>query len=179
MPEIWRNRLEPEEYRERMQSLDTDRRNRHIVMTMRINIMNRLADALGIEKPFETGLGRDLDPESVDDREVAATHAFVFCAESFLDQSLDIGQKAMDTVLYEMSRERLTFEAKIDNIEQFAGMSENSMENTGYDMYGYLDPRDAVPTDLEDAAYAAEMADAQMDDREHGSEEMEQEGIGD
>lgn len=76
--------LDGEDLRDRVQSLDRDRRMAHIGLTNSVNIINRLCKKYEIEPVFD--VPHELDPEKVSDREIAADIAYSFSSRVFLNE---------------------------------------------------------------------------------------------
>lgn len=109
-------RYEGEEYRNRMQELDKTRRDKHILATDSVNIINRIAKKYGMDEIFK--IGRDLDSSSIDDREIAVALVYSFCTEAYLDETIrkkyDINGEDMDAEIQKLIKERLQFSEKFD-----------------------------------------------------------------
>lgn len=75
---------EGDDLRETIQNLDFNRRSKHIALVNAINSLNRLCGKYSLEPMFQTP--RELDPEKVEDREVAADIAYAFTSKVFLDE---------------------------------------------------------------------------------------------
>lgn len=73
-----------ENYRDRMKSLDENRRRKHIAATDAVNKLNTIARYYEVKEIIP--IGRRLDSNSVDDREYAVKLTYDFCTSVFLDE---------------------------------------------------------------------------------------------
>jgi hypothetical protein len=102
-------RYEGEEFRDKFEQLDKARRRKHQAMTRSINHLNKLCVHYHLPKIFDVG---ELDPDSRDDRAIAAGLCYDFCTEIFVidrcgkflptkeDGSFDVEQLDKSTVLW-------------------------------------------------------------------------------
>ncbi len=91
-----------------VEQADRNRRSAHISLTMGINQLNRLCKMYNVPEIFPTGLDRDLDFNSKDDREIAVDKCYGFCKDMFCsgierDKERDWTRDERDQDLYQIS----------------------------------------------------------------------------
>ena len=121
---IARMRYEGQDYRDYMQKLDSDRRSKHMVATDAINVLNRMAKSFGTDLIFP--LSRELDSNTLSDREIAVKLIYGFCTEVFIDEvertGYNIGKGDIDAELYHMSEAGVRFHTerfRVDRDDDF------------------------------------------------------------
>ncbi len=106
---------EGEEYRAKIEKLDHDRRSCHIAATDAVNKLNRLAKFYGADAVFQ--VPRALDPDNINDRNIAAAMSYDFCTLTFLDETEHSSYhtaKGMDADLLKMADGRCHFRTKLE-----------------------------------------------------------------
>lgn len=113
-----------EEYRDKVQALDHNRRSCHIAAADAVNKLNRLAKFYDAEQVFE--IPRDLDPNNVDDRNIAVEMSYSFCTMTFLDgtQRNSYHTGNTDTDLVRMAEAHCQFHTELPLGDMPSGHSE-------------------------------------------------------
>ena len=106
---------EGEEYRAKKEKLDHDRRSCHIAATDAVSKLNRLAKFYGAYAVF--WVPRALDPDNINDRNIAAAMSYNFCTLTFLDETERSSyhtSKGMDADLLKIADGSCHFRTKLE-----------------------------------------------------------------
>lgn len=110
-----------EEYRDRMTRLDQNRRQCHIMATDAVNKLNRMAMYYGTSQIFR--IDRKLNPDKVEDREVAMNLVFRFCGQTFIDEvkrsGYNLDKDSQDQILQSMIANGDRFQNKIKKKDEW------------------------------------------------------------